>query len=53
MSSTDVSVGSFVAAGDIIGKSGTLMFDGNEGFCLMASVFDTVINVDTVLEKFK
>lgn len=51
LSDVDVSVGSYVASGDVLGKSGSLMTGLGEGFMLMLSCGDSLLNADTVLGK--
>ena len=49
LGAVDVKAGDIVASGEIIGKSGTLTFDGGEGFGLMVSAYDTPISVNAVI----
>ncbi len=51
LSETSVRIGDLVAAGDVLGTTGTLAFHLGEGFYLMASCTDSIIDPQLVFEK--
>ncbi len=51
LSASDVYVGKYVAAGDMIGKTGTLLDGKREGFTLMLSFGDVILNTTSLFQK--
>lgn len=51
LGAVDVKAGSFVASGQVIGKSGALKFSDTEGFGLMVSIYETPVSTEFVLGK--
>lgn len=51
LSSADVYVGKYVAAGDIIGKSGTSQYSETDGFAIMLTFNNRFLNVECLLNN--
>ncbi len=51
LSVIDVSEGDYLAAGDIVGKSGTLLDEENEGFTLILTCQDQILNAEYLLSE--